>query len=116
MDPDINSVVELRDLLPKVRELVLNIESVAAVELTVKKANRQFEEKGLPPLAHGGPTPHPVFDILLDQKPAGTVKNYKRQVDLETGEALLRWEDDQGLFEERVFSSRPDNVNVISLR
>ena len=114
MDPDVNPVTELKSLLPKVRDLVLNNESNEASQLVLKEANRQFEEKGLPPATHWGPTPHPAFDLVLEQKPAGVVKNYKRQLDLETGEALVSWEDDQGLFEERVFSSRFHNLNVIS--
>lgn len=115
MEPDVNPVTELKSLLPKVRDLVLNNESTEASQLVLNEANRQFAKKGLPPATHWGPTPHPAFDLLLEQKPAGVVKNYKRQLDLETGEALVSWEDDQGLFEERVFSSRFHNLNVISL-
>ena len=113
---DINPVTELKDILPEVRQLVLNNESRKAGELAVNEANRQFEEAGLPTGIHWGPTAHPAFDLLLEQKPVGTVNNYKRQLDLETGEVLVSWQDDEGLFEERVFSSRTDNINVVSLK
>ena len=115
MDPDINSVVEIKYLLPEVRQLVLNNKSIEAGQLVMKEANRQFKEAGLPPALHWGPTSHPAFDLLLEQVPVGFVKNYKRQLDLESGEALVSWQDDEGLFEERVISSRIDNINVISL-
>jgi len=116
INPDINPVVEIKDLLPEVRQLVLNNKSIEAGQLVVEEANQQFKEAGLPPAFHWGPTPHPAFDILLEQVPAGPVKNYKRQLDLETGEALVSWQDDEGLFEERVISSRTENINVISLK
>lgn len=114
-DPDINPLVDLKDLLPEVRKLVLNNKSTEAGQLMVKEADRQFAEAGLPPALHWGPTSHPAFDLILEQHPAGTVFNYKRQLNLETGEVLVSWQDDEGLFEERVFSSRTDNINVVSL-
>jgi len=115
MDPDISPVMELKDILPEVRKLVLNNKSTEAGKLMMKEANRQFVEAGLPPAEHSGPTSHPAFDLFLEQHPEGTVKNYNRQLNLETGEVLVSWQDDEGLFEERVFSSRPDNINVVSL-
>lgn len=56
-------------------------------------------------------TPHPAFDLRIrtgDDKATG----YRRQLDLETGEVVTRWDG----YEQRVFSSRPHNVNVILLR
>lgn len=110
INPDINPVVELKDLLPEVRQLVLNNKSLEAGKLAVEEANRQFKEAGLPPAFHWGPRPHPAFDLFLEQVPVGSIKNYKRQLDLETGEVLVSWQDDEGLFDERVISSRIDKT------
>ena len=103
IDPDINPVVELKGLLPEVRHLVLNNKSTEAGQLMLEEANRQFEEAGLPPALHWGPTTHPAFDLFLIQNPVGPVKNYKRQLDLETGEVLVSWQDNEGSFEEHKF-------------
>jgi len=65
-------------------------------------SNRSLNDSEIAVLA-AAPRPAPP-----PTPPAG----YRRQLDLETGEVVTRWDD----YEQRVFSSRPHNVNVILLR
>ncbi|MEO0017601.1 MAG: hypothetical protein RLZZ522_884, partial [Verrucomicrobiota bacterium] len=57
----------------------------------------------------------PAFDLTIDSEAQGEVRNYARSVDFQTGEATVRWSDDRGAFERRMFVSRKDGVAVIRL-
>ena len=59
---------------------------------------------------------HPAFILRL--KMAGNaeeVKNYRMTEGFETGELVVRWTDDRGDWERKIFASRPDNVVVMSI-
>ena len=57
----------------------------------------------------------PAFDLTINSEAQGEVRNYARSVDFQTGEATVRWSDDRGAFERRMFVSRKDGVAVIRL-
>jgi len=57
----------------------------------------------------------PAFDLTIDSESMGEVRDYARSVDFQTGEAVVRWSDDRGAFERRMFVSRKDGVAVIKL-
>jgi alpha-L-fucosidase 2 len=57
----------------------------------------------------------PAFDLTIDSEAQGEVRNFARSVDFQTGEAIVRWSDDRGAFERRMFVSRKDGVAVIQL-
>jgi len=57
----------------------------------------------------------PAFDLAIDGKAHGEVRDYARSVDFQTGEAIVHWADDRGVFERRMFASRKDRVAVIRL-
>ena len=57
----------------------------------------------------------PAFDLTLRSAGQGEVRDYGRSVDFQTGEATVRWADDRGRFERRIFVSRADGVAVIAL-
>lgn len=57
----------------------------------------------------------PAFDLTIQTEPRGEVRGYARSVDFQTGEAIVRWSDDRGQFERRMFASRKDGVAVIRL-
>jgi hypothetical protein len=57
----------------------------------------------------------PAFDLTIDSEAQGEVRDYARSVDFQTGEATVRWSDDRGAFERRMFVSRKDGVAVIRL-
>ncbi len=57
----------------------------------------------------------PAFDLTIDSEPKGEVRDYARSVNFQTGEAAVRWSDDRGAFERRMFVSRADGVAVLRL-
>ncbi|MEY3897822.1 MAG: hypothetical protein RLZZ214_3343 [Verrucomicrobiota bacterium] len=57
----------------------------------------------------------PAFDLTIDSEAQGEVRDYARSVDFQTGEAVVHWADDRGVFERRMFVSRKDGVAVIKL-
>ncbi len=57
----------------------------------------------------------PACDLKVTLPPQGTVRDYQRLVDFQTGVVTVRWTDDRGAFCRRLFVSRPDNVVVLSV-
>jgi len=57
----------------------------------------------------------PAFDLTISSESHGEVRDYARSVDFQTAEAVVRWSDDRGIFERRMFVSRADGVAVIQL-
>jgi alpha-L-fucosidase 2 len=57
----------------------------------------------------------PAFDLTIDSESRGETRDYARSVDFQTAEAVVRWSDDRGAFERRMFVSRKDGVAVIRL-
>lgn len=55
----------------------------------------------------------PAFDMRLSMPARGEVRDYARGVDFQTGEAFVRWTDDRGAFERRLFVSRADGIAVL---
>jgi hypothetical protein len=55
----------------------------------------------------------PCFDMNIEMQAKGDVRDYMRSVDFETGEAVVHWADDRGVFERRLFVSRADGVVVL---
>lgn len=55
----------------------------------------------------------PAFDLTINCEAQGEVRDYARSVDFQTGEAVVRWSDDRGAFERRMFVSRKDGVAVL---
>jgi alpha-L-fucosidase 2 len=57
----------------------------------------------------------PAFDLAICSANHGAVRDYSRSVDFQTGETAVRWSDDRGGFERRMFVSRADHVAVLVL-
>ncbi len=55
----------------------------------------------------------PAFDLTIKSRAQGEVRDYARSVDFKSGEAVVHWADDRGVFERRMFVSRKDGVAVI---
>ncbi len=103
-------------LMPQVRKLMDTGQTDAAAKLLTGEADRQLNEMGARerwPLI-----PHPAFDLRIQMKEKSCDSTYyRRQLNLETGEASVYWKDNEReIFEESAFSSRKDNVNVIRLK
>jgi len=57
----------------------------------------------------------PAFDLRVMMSAQGEVKDYRRATDFETGETIVRWTDDQGTFERRLFVSRTEGIAVMRI-
>jgi len=57
----------------------------------------------------------PAFDVCIQMKGASAVRDYSRSVDFATGVAAVRWADETGTFERRLFVSRADDAFVLSI-
>lgn len=103
-------------LMPEVRRLMDEGRTDDASRLLTDEADRQLKEMGASqrwPLI-----PHPAFDFRIEMlgEVQGEVSSYHRQLNLETGEAIVSWKQLNTEYEERVFSSRTHNINVIRLK
>jgi len=114
-DRDVDPVPDISHLLPEVRKLIRAGKQAEAANLAISAAEKANEPKGV--TNNGWPVvPHPAFDLELEFEASGELADYHRQLDLETGVALSRWADSGNRVEQRVFSSRAHNVNVVELR
>jgi len=113
-DRKIEMAADIADLLPDVRRLIDEGREKEAYTLSNNAAVGELEERGR--IFRKAVIPHPAFDIHIEHENPGNPSDYRRQLDLETGETLTQWTVSGGGVEERVFSSRPHNVNVIQLK
>jgi len=113
-DRKLEMVADIAHLLPQVRQLIDRGKEKEAYILANTEAKRQLVDKGR--IFRKAVIPHPAFDLHIQHTSSGTPSAYRRQLDLETGEALTRWKAGSGGVEQRVFSSRTHNVNVVQLK
>jgi len=59
---------------------------------------------------------HPALHLKFSIPKQGKVKDYRRTLELDSGEVQVRWRDDRGDWARSTFVSRPDNVIVTRLR
>jgi hypothetical protein len=57
----------------------------------------------------------PAFDLTIRTDAEGEIRDYARSVNFQTGEAVVHWADDRGVFERRMFVSRAAGVAVLLL-
>lgn len=63
-----------------------------------------------------GPDPFvPAFDMNIHMSSEGDIRNYERSVDFMTGEAKVKWSDERGRFERKIFVSRADSLAVLMI-
>jgi hypothetical protein len=55
----------------------------------------------------------PAFDLRIQMNSDKKIHDYMRSVDFQTGETVVHWADDNGIFERRLFVSRADSVAVL---
>jgi hypothetical protein len=58
----------------------------------------------------------PAFDLNIKMDSKGEVKDYLRSVDFQTGETTVHWADNRGVYERRLFVSRPDSIVVLLIK
>lgn len=108
------AVAHIADLLPRVREMVAKDSLEAAGHFATEAARKELAAMGAP---QAWPvSPHPAFDLNIQTKLFGKAGHYRRQLNMETGEAQIRYRDDKGEVEQTLFSSRADHVNVLRIR
>lgn len=117
-DRHLKAVPQTSHLMPEVRRLMDTGKTDEASRLLTDEADRQLREMGA--VNRWPVIPHPAFDLSIrmnQAQPSMPASTYRRQLNLETGEVLVNRTTAEGEgMEERVFTSRTDNVNVIRLR
>ncbi len=103
------SIPDLGKTLPEVRRIIRDEGHVAARDFS----NRQAEEQGHFKY-HSDPF-HLAFELKLEMPAKGSVADYLRTTDFQTGEVSVRWSDDDGEYVRKLFVSRPNNVAVLSI-
>ena len=95
------------DILPQVRQMVMNGNHRDAISLAVQRMNEGAIKQNT--------EPHltiPAFLMQLDLPKTASVKNYLRTVNFENSEIKVAWTDEHGDWLRQTFASRPDNVVV----
>lgn len=97
--------------LPEIRQLLADgkYQSAADRVVEISRAEGYDGKRWTDPFI-------PACDLRLVLPAAGAVRDYERSVDFATGVARVRWTDDRGDFERRLFVSRADQVVVLSIR
>ena len=95
------------DIFPQLRQMVLAGKDREAMTLALESMNASpIKQDTQPHLTV------PAFLMQLDLPKTGSVHDYLRTVDFETGEAKVHWTDEHGDWLRQTFVSRPDNVAV----
>ncbi len=109
---DYGTATELPDvsrLLPEMRRLLKDGKRQEAADLYVGELGKlgyRIRTAALLPLA----------DLLLTMPPKQAFRNYRRELDMTTGEAVVSWRDGEVDFERRLFVSRTDDVIACVIR
>ena len=58
----------------------------------------------------------PAFDIRIDMPPGRVIRDYCRELDLTSGEVVVRWASEAGMFARELFVSGVDEVVVMRIQ
>jgi hypothetical protein len=103
-------VADLAKYTPEMRQIIRDKGYDEATNFLIGKA----KEQGYPGLIPTDPC-HPGLFINIKQPAVGTIKDYERTENFQTGEVTVRWKDDRGEFKRRLFVSRTENLLALSL-
>jgi alpha-L-fucosidase 2 len=103
-------LVDLGKYIPDVHRIIREEGFEAAQDFIMEQATLQGHFN-----YHSDPF-HYAFELKLEMPANGSVKDYLRTTDFETGEVVVNWRDDTGRYLRRLFVSRPDNVAVLSVK
>lgn len=101
---------DLGNNLEKIRRMVLDGKGKKASEFALELGM----EAGIHSFIWTDP-PVPACQIEIQSSGMGEVRDYARGVDYETGEAITTWRTDEGVYERKLFVSRPDQVLVLEM-
>jgi len=102
-------ICDLGRTFPEVRRIIRAKGHLAGHRFSLRQAAEQKHFR-----YHSDPF-HLAFQLVLETPAKGSVKDYLRTTDFQTGQVLVRWSDDDGKHLRRLFVSRPDNVAVLSI-
>jgi alpha-L-fucosidase 2 len=91
---------------PKIRDLVF----AGKYKEAEKMSNEHFF--GIPPNQQAF---QPIGDLLLDFKNSDNVKDYYRELDMETGIVKIRYTDSDAEYTREIFMSYPNHIMVVHL-
>lgn len=94
--------------LPEVRELLLKGEARSADRILADELIRLGYEANIG-------SPLPLGDLKIRMPVRKGFRNYRRSLDMETGEVAVRWEDDGEGYSRKLFVSRTDDVVVMQV-
>jgi alpha-L-fucosidase 2 len=98
---------QIAKVLPEVRKLILEGHYREANELALATASEGATKPETANLRE-----HPAFTMRIETPGQHAVHDYLRTIDFESGEVKVRWADEAGVWERRLFVSRPDNAIV----
>jgi alpha-L-fucosidase 2 len=100
------------DAVPQVRKLLLESQGLDGAKISAAEKLAQTSMIGIP---SGMPGYSTLGDLYLRSSNKGTVGDYRRQLDLETGVARVTYAIDGVRYTREVFASLPDEVIVVRL-
>jgi hypothetical protein len=103
-------VPDLAKHVPELRKIIREQGYGKAMDFFLGKAR----EQGFPGLIWTDPF-HPGFFLTIRMPHEGEIRDYARTQDFATGEVAVRWRDDAGAWQRRLFVSRTDNVVALSI-
>ncbi len=101
---------DLASHMDKIREWVIAGKGDKAAEFAVELGN----EVGIEGLIWTDPL-IPACQLEIESLNPEKVINYARGVDFESGETITAWETKSGIFERRLFASRPDQLIALHI-
>jgi alpha-L-fucosidase 2 len=99
---------DVSGLLPEVRKLLDEGEARTANRLLADA----LQEGGYSPQLG---SPLPLGDLKIKMPVRRGFREYRRRLDMETGEVTVAWKDDDRAFKRRLFVSRSDNLVAMEL-
>lgn len=100
---------DISEQLGVVRKLMDDKRYEEAKDLYTKK----LKEAGYKPQTA---MPLPIGDCIINMKARNAFKNYSRQLNMETGEATVRWQDGETWYTRRTIVSRENNMVICNIQ
>ncbi len=100
------------DAVPEIRKLLLESKGLDGAKISAAEKLVQDDMIGIPP---GMPSYSTLGDLYLRSSNKGTVSDYRRQLDLETGIVRVTYTMNGVHYTREVFASVPDEVIVVRL-
>jgi hypothetical protein len=101
---------DIKKYLPEIKKLILDGKGKEAADLSLKAG----EEAGIAELIWTDPLV-PACQMEIKAVDDSPVTQFGKTVNYETGEATTAWKTDKGIYHQKMFFSRPDQVGVLQI-